>query len=113
MALYDENLHDRYTFQSRRAIELADTIKNGSMNHWFQPTMSIETGQIIGMETLVRWTHPVDGVIAQRFPADGQRTGTFGDIGFVVNDRCPNSEKTSISEDSVTFVLRSTRPPNC
>ncbi|AGI69453.1 putative signaling protein with diguanylate cyclase activity [Octadecabacter antarcticus 307] len=64
VALYDQALHDRNTFQSRRAIELADTIDTGTMDYWFQPTMSIETGQIIGMETLVRWTHPVDGVIA-------------------------------------------------
>ena len=64
VALYDEDLHDRHAFQSRRAIELANAIDTGTLDYWFQPTMPLETGQIIGLETLVRWVHPVDGVIA-------------------------------------------------
>jgi predicted signal transduction protein with EAL and GGDEF domain len=63
VALYDEDLHDRHAFQSRRAVELANAIDTGTLDYWFQPTMSLETGQIIGLETLVRWVHPVDGVI--------------------------------------------------
>jgi predicted signal transduction protein with EAL and GGDEF domain len=63
VALYDEDLHDRHAFQSRRAVELANAIDTGTLDYWFQPTISLETGQIIGLETLVRWVHPVDGVI--------------------------------------------------
>lgn len=62
--VYDEALHARHTLQIRHAAELADAIGSGSLDYYFQPTMSFETQEIVGLETLVRWIHPTDGVIA-------------------------------------------------
>jgi len=62
-ALYDEDLHNRHTIEIRHSAELAGAIEMGAMDYHFQPTMDLITQQIIGMETLVRWNHPQDGII--------------------------------------------------
>ena len=63
VALYDEDLHERHTRENLRAAELSEVVKNGELDYYFQPKMSLQTGQITGFETLVRWNHPTEGII--------------------------------------------------
>lgn len=63
VALYDEKLHDLHAFRTRRASELAIAIKTGRLEYAFQPTMELATGQVEGLECLVRWNHPDEGMI--------------------------------------------------
>nr|WP_252734880.1 EAL domain-containing protein [Octadecabacter sp. B2R22] len=63
VVLYDEDLHARHSVQLRHALDLAEAIDAGTLDFYFQPTMDIATQQIVGMETLVRWQHPEDGII--------------------------------------------------
>ncbi len=63
VALYDEDLHDRHACQIQRAGDLTDAIDTGAIDYHFQPTLCLTTGRIMSMETLVRWDHPVDGII--------------------------------------------------
>ena len=43
--------------------ELRAAIDNGELINYYQPKVSVATGELIGVETLVRWQHPVDGLI--------------------------------------------------
>nr|WP_237693263.1 EAL domain-containing protein [Octadecabacter algicola] len=61
--LYDEDLHARHSVQLRHALDLAEAIDIGALDFYFQPTMDLTSRQIVGMETLVRWLHPEDGLI--------------------------------------------------
>jgi diguanylate cyclase len=36
----------------------------GQIRAWFQPQLSTDTGEVSGMEALVRWQHPVQGCLA-------------------------------------------------
>jgi EAL domain-containing protein (putative c-di-GMP-specific phosphodiesterase class I) len=38
-------------------------INNGEMVNYYQPQVAVSTGKVIGVETLVRWRHPIDGLI--------------------------------------------------
>lgn len=42
---------------------LRDAIINGELVNYYQPKVSVVTGEVIGVETLVRWLHPEDGLI--------------------------------------------------
>ena len=37
---------------------------NGEFEMWFQPAIDLATGRMTGVEALVRWRHPVRGVLA-------------------------------------------------
>jgi EAL domain-containing protein (putative c-di-GMP-specific phosphodiesterase class I) len=38
-------------------------ITNGQLVNHYQPKVSLTTGHVVGVETLVRWNHPVDGLV--------------------------------------------------
>jgi EAL domain-containing protein (putative c-di-GMP-specific phosphodiesterase class I) len=45
----------------------ADTLKtaiaNGELVNYYQPKVAVADGRVVGVETLVRWRHPVDGLV--------------------------------------------------
>lgn len=60
----------------------AETIKKaittGELVNYYQPKVRVKTGEVAGVETLVRWHHPVDGVI---YP--GQFIGVAEQCGLI------------------------------
>src|SRR5688572_23534283 len=45
------------------ASELRAAIANDELVNYYQPKVSIATGAVTGVETLVRWRHPEDGLV--------------------------------------------------
>ncbi|MDO8466400.1 MAG: EAL domain-containing response regulator [Gallionella sp.] len=51
----------------RGADELRAAIANGELVNYYQPKVEPATGWVMGVETLVRWRHPTDGMV---FPCE-------------------------------------------
>lgn len=45
------------------ADEVRTAIDSGQLVNYYQPKVAVATGEVVGVETLVRWRHPVDGVV--------------------------------------------------
>ncbi len=45
------------------ADELRAAIANGELVNYYQPQVSTATGRVVGVEALVRWRHPQDGIV--------------------------------------------------
>ncbi|SFN41153.1 EAL domain, c-di-GMP-specific phosphodiesterase class I (or its enzymatically inactive variant) [Nitrosospira briensis] len=45
------------------ADDLRAAIEKGELVNYYQPKVAVTTGDVVGVETLVRWRHPVDGII--------------------------------------------------
>jgi EAL domain-containing protein (putative c-di-GMP-specific phosphodiesterase class I) len=43
--------------------ELRTALSNGQLVNYYQPKVGLATGEVVGMESLVRWQHPVDGLV--------------------------------------------------
>ena len=43
--------------------ELIQAIEGGELDTYFQPKVDVKTQQVVGVEALVRWNHPVEGVV--------------------------------------------------
>jgi len=50
----------RHTYESAR---LKQAIASGELSNFYQPKVRLETGELVGVEALVRWEHPEDGLI--------------------------------------------------
>lgn len=44
-------------------VRLMQAITGGELRNVYQPQVELATGRVVGVETLVRWQHPEDGVI--------------------------------------------------
>ncbi|MCC2681996.1 MAG: response regulator receiver (CheY-like) modulated diguanylate phosphodiesterase domain [Nitrosospira multiformis] len=45
------------------ADELRTAIEGGQLVNYYQPKVAVATGEVVGVETLVRWRHAVDGIV--------------------------------------------------
>ncbi|MEJ7763255.1 MAG: EAL domain-containing protein [Thermomicrobiales bacterium] len=70
--------------------ELQRAVERGEMRLHYQPEVDLTTGRIVGMEALVRWQHPVHGLIPPgSFLALAEATGLIVPIGeWVFNEAC-------------------------
>ena len=67
------------------AAEIQAAISNHELINYYQPKVAVATGDIIGVETLVRWHHPTDGVIKpDRFIHTAEENNLIGDLTHLV-----------------------------
>lgn len=60
-------------------------IANGELVNYYQPKVSVATGELVGVETLVRWQHPEDGlVLPEHFIAVAEANGLISDLTHAV-----------------------------
>lgn len=76
--------------QIRLTGGLAGAVRNNEFTLHYQPQIDIKTGKIIAAEALVRWQHPIDGLIAPgKFIGLAERSGHIIQIGeWVINEAC-------------------------
>ena len=81
--------------QMRLTGDLNRAVRDGEFLLNFQPQIDIRSGRIVGAEALVRWQHPVDGLIAPaRFIPIAERSGHIVPIGeWVLNEACRQAKQ--------------------
>jgi len=63
-AVFASEMEQSLLEQHRIRTEFERAITNGELCLHYQPQVNMETGQVIGVEALVRWNHPERGVLA-------------------------------------------------
>src|SRR3984957_15663423 len=70
-------------------------ISQGELVNYYQPKVALATGQVVGMESLVRWQHPVDGLIfPDRFLGLAEEHGLLTEVTGVVLTAAMKQVKT-------------------
>jgi len=69
---------------------LARAIRNRELVLGYQPKVDLRTGRVVGAEALVRWAHPVDGIIPPAvFIPVAEQTGLIVPLGeWVIDEAC-------------------------
>ncbi len=86
--VFDEAMHQSIAQQQRLESELKRPDAIDHMNLVYQPIVSLENGEVIGFETLVRWKHPTEGFIGpDKFIPLAEDCGAINMIGeWILNE---------------------------
>lgn len=67
------------------AMEVHAAIANGELVNFYQPKVNVASGKVVGVESLVRWRHPRDGMVyPDQFIGIAEQYGLIDDLTRVV-----------------------------
>lgn len=79
---YDEEMNARAVEQLKMEEELRDAMRNHELELRYQPQVDTLTGEVVSMEALVRWKHPVRGMVSPvEFIPVAESTGQIIELG--------------------------------
>jgi diguanylate cyclase len=93
--LYDAEL-DALEME-RRLIEmdLTKAIERAEFQVYYQPQVDLQTGRVVGMESLVRWHHPVRGMVSpNKFIPIAEELGLIVPLGeWILRTACQQAKR--------------------
>ncbi|MEJ8306366.1 EAL domain-containing protein [Saccharibacillus sacchari] len=87
---YSPELDEELLFKIEIEADLRKAIERGELEVYYQPQYRMPDRQLIGIEALLRWKHPVRGMIPpDRFIPIAEETGIIMEIGrWVLREAC-------------------------
>jgi len=90
LLFYSEEMNQRAREHLRIENELRQALANGELLLYYQPKVSLRSGRIVGAEALLRWRHPVRGLVSPGvFIPVAEETGLILELGnWVLEEAC-------------------------
>ena len=88
--VFDEAMHSRAVNRLKLEAELREAIGQRQFRVYYQPIFDLKTKQISGLEALLRWQHPEQGLISpDKFMAAAEDTGLLVSAGqWLILEAC-------------------------
>ena len=85
---FDDELRARALERMTLEAEIREGVRRGEFVAYYQPIVDLRDARVIGHEALVRWHHPVRGVVAPGdFIGVAEASGLIGEIGRQMQDQ--------------------------
>ena len=95
---FSANLKTRATLELQLEEEMRNALReNSGLMLYYQPIYDLKTGQVSKLEALVRWQHPVHGLLApDRFIAIAEANGLIAELdNWVLHKACEDLSELS------------------
>ena len=81
-AVFDASMHRAAVQRLRLETDLRAALAHDQLQLYFQPIVSLTTGEVVAAEALARWDHPTHGHVSpDRFITLAEDTGLIGPLG--------------------------------
>ncbi len=82
---FSEEMNHRFSTRLTMERELRSALAQEELVVHYQPQISLQSGKIVGVEALVRWNHPVQGLVEpEEFLALADETGLIAEVDTLV-----------------------------
>ncbi|MDO8862571.1 EAL domain-containing protein [Haliea sp. E1-2-M8] len=79
---YNEEMNAKAVEQLKMEEELRHGMQNGELELRYQPQIEVVSGDVVSLEALVRWKHPLRGMVSpSEFIPVAERTGQIIELG--------------------------------
>ena len=108
--IFDTAMHTRAVTLLRLESDLRRALEREELCVYYQPIVSIASGELHGFEALVRWQHPERGLISpDQFIAVAEETGLILSLGLgVLRESCNQLrrwQQRSVSDRNLTISV--------
>jgi diguanylate cyclase (GGDEF)-like protein/PAS domain S-box-containing protein len=88
--VFEPHMHRAVVDRMELAADLEVAIEQGELHLAYQPIVSIASGDVVGMEALVRWDHPTRGAVSPlEFIPAAEESGAIVTLGgWILNEAC-------------------------
>jgi diguanylate cyclase (GGDEF)-like protein len=106
LEVFDESLRTRAIERLELEAGLRDALAGAQLELHYQPEVLLEDGRVFGTEALLRWNHPVHGLISPaRFVPIAEQSGLIVPIGEWVLATACHQAADWIAEGREDFVM--------
>ena len=116
---YSEDMNVNAVKRLKTEFEIRQALENEEFELFYQPKISFSSGQVVGVESLIRWNHPTRGFLSpDEFIDIAEDTGSIIDIGsWVIQQACRACKKLNESQPhpiqvAINISPRQFRDPN-
>jgi diguanylate cyclase (GGDEF)-like protein len=90
IAIFTQEMSKRSAFRNDIELHLQDVIESGALTLHYLPEVDMRTGEILAVEALVRWQHPVWGLLApDAFIGVAESINLAGELGrWIIRAAC-------------------------
>ncbi len=95
--IFENKMYEAILSQIELEADMRKAIENGEFVLNYQPIVRLDTKKVAGFEALVRWNHPVHGLILpENFIPLAEQTGQILPLGkWIVDESCRQLKKLS------------------
>lgn len=105
---FNEDIRAKIDTRSQIELHLSSAIADGAFRLHYQPEFDLRTGALVAVEALLRWQHPVRGLLsAEEFIDIAEETNTIIELGgWVLAEACAQVVQWRHSYPDLDLMLR-------
>jgi diguanylate cyclase (GGDEF)-like protein len=106
--VFDADMRASVMARMELETDLRRALERGELRNYYQPIIALETGEIMGFESLMRWQHPTRGMLSpEKFISLAEDTGLIRELGWwSLGEACRRlkSWKANLPPDRDLFI---------
>ncbi len=106
--VFDADMRASVMARMELETDLRHALERGELRNFYQPIVTLETGEITGFESLLRWQHPTRGLLSpEKFITLAEDTGLIRELGWWgLSEACRRLKewKANLSPDRDLFM---------
>ena len=107
LSIFEETMHERTVQRLELETELRDALDDEQFEVYYQPVVHSGTGAIVGAEALLRWRHPLRGLLApDQFLAVLEEMGLMEPVGeWILQQACRQAHEWQSIDTSRALTI--------